>query len=73
MSIRLKVRARLMEKGESLYSWARIKGYNPRVVNRSLQVYADGTKRPRGKVITRILTDLSRDTGVRIIKEEGEE
>ncbi len=71
----LQIRARLIEKGETLRSWALRRGWNPRTVLAAIERHstkANTTHRrrgPFGKMTIQILEDLNQDTGIKVDEE----
>ena len=65
-TIRNRIRARLIEKGMSLDSWARAHGYLEGVVPSTVSRYCGKDKRPIGKQAREIIEALEAETGVKI-------
>ena len=65
-TIRTRIRARLLDKGISLSSWERTKGYTDGFVRKVVSRFAGIDKRPqKGKTLA-IIEALELETGVKI-------
>lgn len=68
--VRNLLRARLLEKGFSLSTWEREKGYNG--VRTMIYRFAGKDKRPWGKQARAIIEALESETGIKICGKKGE-
>jgi hypothetical protein len=70
MTDQFKLRAMLLAQGHTLSSWARANGYRPGTVQRVIwRAFHEPNSQRRGVLTHRILADIQRDAGLRIVSD----
>lgn len=59
-------RAKLLQRGDTIASWARRRGHDPQLARRIVYRWAERRGVPRGPLTRAILRDLSLDLGISI-------
>lgn len=67
----LQARVALLQRGETINSWARRYGYDPDTARRVIYRWSNRPGTPRGNLTQRILRDLSLDLGMQIPPEQN--
>jgi hypothetical protein len=64
--LRNTMRARLLEKGLTVETWARALGFSEGVASKVVSRYIGKEKRPIGPTATRVIEGLERESGMRL-------